>query len=128
MALQKRVAVIRQINVTTGGVGKRRQRLIRAILIIEDDAKFAKILMDFVREQKFSALVAMDGESGIALGTHFLPSAIILDVTLPKIDGWGVMQSFKNNPHTRHIPVHFITGVENRKQQRSKYGAKRPKK
>lgn len=87
----------------------------KCILIIEDDAKFAKILMDFVREQKFAALVANDGESGLALATHFLPSAIILDVTLPKMDGWSVMQSLKDNPGTRHIPVHFITGVENRK-------------
>ncbi len=87
----------------------------KCILIIEDDTKFAKILMNFVREKNFAALVANDGESGISLCTHFLPSAIILDVTLPKMDGWGVMQSLKDNPATRHIPVHFITGVENRK-------------
>lgn len=87
----------------------------KCILIVEDDINFAKILMDFVRNHQFGAVVATDGESGIALANHLLPSAIILDVTLPRIDGWEVMRCLKEDPRTRHIPVHFITGVEDRK-------------
>ncbi|MBS3935913.1 MAG: response regulator, partial [Sulfuritalea sp.] len=88
----------------------------KCILIIEDDRNFAKILRDVVRDRGFDALVAADGESGIAMAKRFLPSAIVLDVMLPHIDGWGVMRSLKDNPQTRHIPVHFITCLEDRQK------------
>ncbi|MBT1075637.1 response regulator [Geobacter grbiciae] len=88
----------------------------RSILIIEDDLSFAAILMDMVRDRGFPALVAGDGESGIALADHYLPSAIVLDVMLPHIDGWGVMRSLKDSLRTRHIPVHFLTCLEDRQK------------
>jgi CheY-like chemotaxis protein len=61
-------------------------------------------------------MLALDGENGIRLARELLPSAILLDVMLPKIDGWGVMRSLKDAPETRHIPVHFITCMEDRKK------------
>ncbi len=88
----------------------------RSILLIEDDEKFAGILEDMVRERGFAVLSARDGETGLALAEHHLPSAIILDVMLPNIDGWGVMRRLKDNPHTRHIPVHFVTCLEERQK------------
>ncbi|MCM2306777.1 MAG: response regulator [Sulfuritalea sp.] len=88
----------------------------KSILIIEDDLNFARILQGMVKERGFSALVAADGESGIAMAERCLPSAIILDVMLPHIDGWGVMRSLKDHPRTRHIPVHFITCMEDRQK------------
>jgi CheY-like chemotaxis protein len=88
----------------------------KTILIIEDDLNFAKILQGMVKERGFSALVAADGESGIAMAERCVPSAIILDVMLPHIDGWGVMRSLKDHPRTRHIPVHFITCMEDRQK------------
>ena len=88
----------------------------KSILIIEDDLSFARILQGMVKERGFSALVAADGESGIAMAERCLPSAIILDVMLPHIDGWGVMRSLKDHPRTRHIPVHFITCMEDRQK------------
>lgn len=88
----------------------------KCILIIEDDLSFAGILMDMVRNRGFSAIVAGDGESGITLADFYLPSAIILDVMLPHIDGWGVMRSLKDNFRTRHIPVHFLTCLEDRQK------------
>ncbi|NTW98375.1 MAG: response regulator [Geobacteraceae bacterium] len=91
----------------------------KSILIIEDDLTFAGILVRMVRQRGFSALVAADGENGIAMAEHYRPSAIILDVMLPHIDGWGVMRSLKDNPATRHIPVHFITCLEERQKAMS---------
>ena len=88
----------------------------RSILIVEDDANFAKILVSVVREQDFFAISAGDGEAGIALAERYLPNAILLDVMLPRIDGWGVMRAIKENPLTRHIPVHFITCLEDRQK------------
>ncbi len=87
-----------------------------SILIVEDDLNFAKVLIDFVREHGFAALVASDGESGIALATRFVPSAILLDVMLPKKDGWDVMNSLKAicpRATSRYV---FVTCMEDRKK------------
>ncbi|MBI5657309.1 MAG: response regulator, partial [Geobacter sp.] len=59
---------------------------------------------------------AADGTSGIHLADICQPSAVILDVMLPGMDGWGVMRSLKDNPATRHIPVHFITCLDERQK------------
>jgi CheY-like chemotaxis protein/CHASE3 domain sensor protein len=88
----------------------------RSILIIEDDATFAGLLMDRVRERGFAALLAHDGNSGIELARSFLPSAVLLDVMLPGLDGWGVMQRLTDDPRIRHIPVHFITCMEEKQK------------
>ena len=95
------------------------QRGVRSVLIVEDDLVFAEVLADMVHTRGFLALVAADGESGIALAERYQPSAVILDVMLPHIDGWGVMRSLKDNPVTRHIPVHFITCLEERQKAMS---------
>ncbi|MBD3289134.1 response regulator, partial [candidate division KSB1 bacterium] len=85
----------------------------RTILIIEDDLKFANILLDLTREKNFKGLCAVDGETGIELARRYKPHAIILDIGLPGIDGWSVMANLKDQPDTRHIPVLFISVSEN---------------
>ncbi|HXU94617.1 MAG TPA: response regulator [Gallionella sp.] len=81
----------------------------KSILVIEDDLGFAAILQEMIRKRGFPVLLASNGESGVALAERYMPSAIVLDVMLPHIDGWHVMRRLKDNPNTRHIPVHFIT-------------------
>lgn len=88
----------------------------RCILIIEDDLAFAAILLDAVRQRGFAGVVAADGPSGVALAQELRPCAIILDVMLPVMDGWGVMQHLTDHPATRHIPVHFLTCLEERQK------------
>lgn len=85
----------------------------RSILIIEDDPKFANILMEFAKERDFKCLIAGDGETGLHFAEYYAPSGIILDIGLPKMDGWGVMERLKENMETRHIPVHFISAADN---------------
>lgn len=91
----------------------------RSILIIEDDLTFANVLIKIVQGRGFYGIAAIDGESGILLAEQYQPNAIILDVMLPHIDGWGVMRSLKDNPKTRHIPVHFITCLDERQKAMS---------
>ncbi len=79
------------------------------ILIIEDDPKFASILTDLAKEKDFKVLVAGDGETGLHFADLYKPSAIILDIALPGIDGWDVLTRLKDSPATRHIPVHLIS-------------------
>ena len=87
-----------------------------SILIIEDDINFAKILLNFVRERGFYGIVGGDGETGINLAQQYLPCAILLDVKLPKMTGWEVIENLKGSRKTQHIPVHFITSHEDKKR------------
>jgi CheY-like chemotaxis protein/HAMP domain-containing protein len=84
----------------------------KSLLIIEDDAVFAEALVDIAHTRGFKCLVAEDGETGLQLADHHKPSAVILDIGLPGIDGWSVMDRLKSNPETRHIPVHFISAYD----------------
>ena len=94
----------------------------RTVLIIENDANFAKILLGMAREKEFKGIVALDGDSGLAAAQEYRPDAITLDIDMPGMDGWKVLERLKQNPHTRHIPVHIISGIE-RRQQGLKAGA-----
>jgi CheY-like chemotaxis protein/signal transduction histidine kinase len=88
----------------------------RVLLIIENEPSFAKILLDMAREKGFRGLCALDGEAGLRLAHAFEPDAITLDIDMPGMDGWAVLDRLKHHPQTRHIPVHIITGVSERQQ------------
>ncbi|HYD52262.1 MAG TPA: HAMP domain-containing protein [Gemmatimonadaceae bacterium] len=88
----------------------------RVVLIIEDDQNFAKILLDMAREKGFKGLVALDGDAGVKTAHAFGPDAITLDLDLPNVDGWAVLDRLKRHPGTRHIPVHIVSGVQERQQ------------
>jgi CheY-like chemotaxis protein len=94
----------------------------RVLLIIEDDASFAHILLDLARDKGFKGIVGHDGEIGLQLAHAYRPDAITLDIDMPGIDGWAVLDRLKHHPDTRHIPVHIITGIRER-QQGMKAGA-----
>ncbi len=84
----------------------------RSILIIEDDDVFSSIVADVAQERGFSVLVVNDGETGLHFADFHRPSGIILDIGLPGLDGWKVMERLKDNPNTRHIPVHFMSAMD----------------
>ena len=84
----------------------------KVILIIEDDTAFAKILLDFTRQKNYKGLVAVRGDTGIEMANHFKPLAILLDIQLPVVDGWQVMEALKANPETRPIPVHIMSSLK----------------
>ena len=86
----------------------------RVVVIIENDANFARILLDMAREKGFKGLVALDGEAGLRIAHAYKPDAVTLDIDLPGLDGWTVLDRLKHHPDTRHIPVHIISGVRER--------------
>ena len=81
----------------------------KIILIVEDDINFAKSLLEFTRTRGYKGLVAVRGDYALNLALTYKPTGILLDIQLPIKSGWEVMEELKNNPHTRHIPVHIMS-------------------
>ncbi|QGQ99215.1 response regulator [Paenibacillus psychroresistens] len=88
------------------------KKIKKFILIVEDDKNFAKVLMELTRKKGFKSIVAGDGFSGMQLAKRYIPSAILLDLGLPDINGLKMLDLLKYADETRHIPVHIISGKD----------------
>nr|MDQ3282780.1 HAMP domain-containing protein [Acidobacteriota bacterium] len=84
----------------------------RTVMIVEDDVTFASILLDMARDKGFKGIVATRGETALQLAPRYRPDAITLDIALPDMEGWTVLDRLKHDRVTRHIPVHIISGDE----------------
>jgi CheY-like chemotaxis protein/signal transduction histidine kinase len=84
------------------------------LLIVEDDPHYARVLCDLGRDKGFKILTAARGSEALALAREFHPTAISLDVFLPDMLGWTVLNHLKQDPATRHIPVQMLTQDEER--------------
>jgi CheY-like chemotaxis protein len=87
-----------------------------SVLIVEDDERFAKTVLEFAREKNFKGIVTHRGDSALSLARDYLPSAILLDIDLPDIDGFTVLDRLKRDPSTRHIPVHVMSALRERER------------
>jgi HAMP domain-containing protein/CheY-like chemotaxis protein/signal transduction histidine kinase len=87
-----------------------------SVLIIEDDERFSQLVLGFAREKNFKGIVTMQGDSALSLARDYLPSAILLDLDLPDIDGFTVLDRLKRDPSTRHIPVHVMSSLRERER------------
>jgi HAMP domain-containing protein/CheY-like chemotaxis protein/signal transduction histidine kinase len=92
------------------------------LLIIEDDPHYARILLGIARHKGFKTIVANRGQQALSLAREYLPAAITLDVFLPDMLGWTVLNNLKLDPRTRHIPVQMLS-VEEERQHGLSHGA-----
>jgi len=81
----------------------------KVILIIEDDTPFAKSLLEYTRRHNYKGIVSVRGDEGLLLADKFKPMGILLDIQLPVMSGWEVMDKLKENKNTRPIPVHIMS-------------------
>ncbi|HEX8953740.1 MAG TPA: response regulator, partial [Polyangia bacterium] len=91
----------------------------RTLLIVEDDAAFARVMLELARARGFRGIVALRGDLALALAREYKPDAITLDIRLPVVDGWTVLDRLKHDSRTRHIPVHLISSVDEDQRQRA---------
>jgi CheY-like chemotaxis protein len=86
----------------------------KIILAIDDDSDILKVLSDSMRDTGFRIVGAQSGEEGIALARKLRPHLITLDIMMPRMDGWSVLQVLKNDAALRDIPVYIVSIVDNK--------------
>jgi signal transduction histidine kinase/DNA-binding response OmpR family regulator/putative methionine-R-sulfoxide reductase with GAF domain len=84
----------------------------RLLLIVDDDSNFAKLLVDISHENKFKAIVTNQGDLAIKYAAQYNPSAILLDMQLPVLDGWTVLKRLKEDISLSKIPVHIMSALD----------------
>ncbi len=79
------------------------------VLVIEDDPVVADMLLTVLEMEGFSVDVAADGERGLEVARRSAPDVIVLDVMMPKVDGWSVAEALKEDPDLASVPIVFCT-------------------
>jgi CheY-like chemotaxis protein/signal transduction histidine kinase len=92
------------------------------LLIVEDDPHYARILLGIARDKGFRGIVTNRGQQALELARQYHLTAITLDVFLPDVLGWTVLNNLKLDPTTRHIPVQVLS-VEEERQHGLSHGA-----
>jgi len=92
-------------GVSTIDSGKNGEKEKDLILVIEDEPRSAELISIYLSQAGYRVVHASDGEEGLRLASELKPSAITLDIMLPKMDGWQVLSALKGNPATFDIPV-----------------------
>jgi CheY-like chemotaxis protein len=82
------------------------------ILVIDDEQTVRDLMRRFLAREGFDVVTAKDGEEGLALARRLRPALITLDVLMPGLDGWSVLQSLKADPELAEIPVVMLTIVD----------------
>ncbi|MBC7248068.1 MAG: response regulator [Actinobacteria bacterium] len=82
------------------------------ILLIEDDPAISNVVELNLRLDNYEVFLASDGEEGLKMVDETDPDLIILDVMMPKIDGWQVLMKLKSEDRTRDIPVIMLTAID----------------
>ncbi len=84
----------------------------KTILFIEDEPTLQKTVGQFLEKEGYQIKNALDGEIGLALAKEIKPDLILLDLILPKKDGFGVLEELKKDETTKDIPVIILTNLE----------------
>src|SRR5206468_12220444 len=83
-----------------------------AVLIVDDDVNFCRVLLDLAHQSGFKGIVALGGAEALDLARQYQPAAVTLDIGLRDISGWKVLDALRADRVTRDIPVHIVTVFE----------------
>ena len=84
----------------------------KKILFVEDEDALQQTFGDFLKQEGYEVVGALDGEAGVKLAKSEKPDLILLDLILPKLNGFEVLEELKKNPETKDIPVIILTHLE----------------
>ena len=86
------------------------------VLVVDDDASIGDLIRRNLVEEGFRTQTALDGEEGIRLAKQLVPSAIVLDIVMPGIDGWGVLAALRADARTAGIPIIVASIIEEKER------------
>ncbi|HSW04307.1 response regulator, partial [Aquabacterium sp.] len=86
----------------------------RVLLIVENDLGFAQLLLEAARQHGFKGLVAGTGAGALTMTREYRPSVITLDIHLPDMEGWRILDRLKSDMATRHIPICVVSTDDSR--------------
>ncbi len=97
----------------------------KVILVVEDDPKSLKLTRDLLQASGYTTIEAIDGEQGVELAKAKKPDLILMDILMPKMDGYAACHAIKKDKTTREIPVVMLTvmGYELNKELAKRLGA-----
>lgn len=95
-------------------LGKEEYKKVSTILIVEDDEIFSNVLKEYALGKGLNVLVAYDGNTGLKFAKESHPDAIILDIGLPDMSGVDILEQLEKEEKTKSIPVHIISGYDNK--------------
>lgn len=81
----------------------------KRILVVEDNSDNRILITDVLNSLDYEVIVAVDGEEGIEMASSEKPDLILMDLSLPKMDGWTATKHIKNNTELKHIPIIALT-------------------
>ncbi len=87
----------------------------KEILIVDDDQSIASTINGYLVDEGYDTLIATSGVEALMLAEKFQPAVITLDIVMPEMDGWEVLQELKKNPKTKNIPVIVVSVSEDLK-------------
>lgn len=87
------------------------------VLVVDDEERNRVLLRDSLEAKGYQVVEAENGEQALEIVTHFAPDTILLDVMMPKMDGFEVCRRLKSNPETASIPVLMVTALSERKER-----------
>jgi HAMP domain-containing protein/signal transduction histidine kinase/CheY-like chemotaxis protein len=82
------------------------------LLIVDNDLGFANLILEQARKLDFKGIITPLGAAAIALAGDYQPHAVLLDISLPDIDGWRVLDRLKHDPALQHIPVYIVSTID----------------
>lgn len=91
----------------------------KKILFVEDEPTLQKTLGDFLKKSGYEIISALDGEEGIRKAEDEKPDLILLDLILPKMEGFDILRKLKLDLKTKDIPVIILTNLESAKDRKS---------
>jgi len=84
----------------------------KKILVVDDAPQLRKLVKTYLDQEGYAVVTASDGQEALYVARHEKPDLIILDLMMPEVDGFGVLDSLKANPQNAHIPVIVVTAKE----------------
>ena len=94
---------------------RRSSAQVPTVLVVDDDPDARVMYSGYLRTQGWRVITAADGRGAIDKAAELIPDAVVLDLAMPRVDGWTVLKQLRNSSWTAHIPIIILTALNDRR-------------